>query len=77
MDTQEEKIGYLLARVEDMNSTLTLLVHRHDELEKTVEGKFKTAETVFKTLKFMGLVSMAILTLRFGDIVKLYHYIFH
>ena len=53
---------------EEMAATKTLVL----ELQTDVALKFRTAETVFKTLKILGLIIGALLTFKFGDIKTLW-----
>ena len=59
----EVKANFLEMR-QEMEDTRTLVL----KLQSDVALKFKTAETVFKTLKFIGLAVIAVLTFKFGDI---------
>ena len=46
------------------------------ELQSEVALKFRTAETVFKTLKVLGLIAVAILTFKLGDVRALWSMLF-
>ena len=79
----EQQVGYLIAKIEEQGNDIKHLVNhaekmdgRVDALEKRVESKFNTAETSFKIFKFLGLAAIALLTLKFGDITRLWHYFF-
>jgi len=77
MDQQEaEKIGRLLATVETLHARQDEIMKRLDSLEKTVADKFRTAEIVFKILKFLGLAAIALISLKFGDIPRLWSHFF-
>lgn len=68
----EEKIGYLVAKVEEQGSDLKAAVVKLDALEKRVDQKFQTAETTFRVLKGLGLIVVAVLTFKFGDLPALW-----
>jgi len=76
METMEEKVGYLLAKQEEQKSDLIRVEQKVDSLTEMVSTKFNTAETVFKVIRFMGIVVVALVTLQFGDITKWFHYLF-
>lgn len=76
---QSQQIGELIGTItsmktafveikEEMASTRAIV----RELQTDVALKFKTAETVFKTLKILGLLVVAVLTFKFGDIKSLW-----
>ena len=68
----DEKIGYLIAKVEEYGSDLKVLTTKVDALEQRVEDKFKTAEATFRVVRFIGAIALAILTIKFGDIPSLW-----
>ena len=68
----DEKIGYLIAKVEEFSSDIKSLSTKVDALEKRVDDKFKTAEATFRVVKFIGAIALAILTIKFGDIPSLW-----
>jgi hypothetical protein len=76
MKTVEENIGYLLAKQEEQKSDLVRVEQKVDSLTELVSTKFATAETVFKVIKFLGIVVVAIATLQFGDIAKWFNFLF-
>ena len=76
MDTLEEKVGYLLAKQEENKSDMVRVEQKVDELTTMVSSKFATAETVFKVLRFLGIVVVALATLQFGDIAKWWAFFF-
>ena len=76
MDTLEEKVGYLLAKQEENKSDMVRVEQKVDSLTEMVSTKFATAETVFKVVRFLGIVVIAIATLQFGDIAKWFNYFF-
>jgi hypothetical protein len=76
MKTVEENIGYLLAKQEEQKSDLVRVEQKVDSLTEMVSTKFATAETVFKVVKFLGIVVVAIVTLQFGDIAKWFNFLF-
>jgi hypothetical protein len=72
MDGLDQKVGYILAKLEEMSEDGKELKGRFDALEQRVETKFRTAETTFRILKYAGLISVAVLTFKFGDVVTLW-----
>jgi hypothetical protein len=76
MKTVEENIGYLLAKQEEQKSDLVRVEQKVDSLTELVSTKFATAETVFKVIKFLGIVVVAVATLQFGDIAKWFNFLF-
>ena len=70
----DQQIGYLLGKLEEVSSDIKMVVDRIDTLEKNVADKFKTAEVVYKTFKFLGLALLAVLTLKIGDIGRLWQH---
>jgi len=60
--------GHINNLREEMSVTRALV----RELQTEIALKFRTAETVFKTLKVLGLIVVAILTFKFGDIRALW-----
>jgi hypothetical protein len=76
MKTVEENIGYLLAKQEEQKSDLVRVEQKVDSLTEMVSTKFATAETVFKVIKFLGIVVVAVATLQFGDIAKWFNFLF-
>jgi len=76
METNEEKIGYLRAQSEENKNDLIRIERKVDALSDLVSGKFRTAETVFNILKFMGVAIVAVLTFKFGDIKEWFNFLF-
>lgn len=72
----DEKLGYLIAKVEELSEDMKGLKTAHYSLEKRVEDKFRTAEVTFRIFKFIGLAAAAVLTFKFGDLPALYFKIF-
>jgi tetrahydromethanopterin S-methyltransferase subunit G len=68
----EERFGYLIAKVEEISEDFRELKGRFDTLEKRVEEKFTTVETALRIVKYVGLVLLALLTFKFGDIPGLW-----
>jgi hypothetical protein len=64
----DEKVGYLIAKIEEQGADLKAAVVKLDALEQRVDEKFKTAEATFRVLKGIGLLVVAVLTFKFGDI---------
>ncbi len=59
----EEKIGYLIAKVEEQGADLKKITDRFEALEEMVQDKFKTAETVLRVLKWIVGSIFAVVTL--------------
>lgn len=76
MDTLEEKIGYLVAKMEEVGEQIDKVDRRLSTLEDTVTSKFHTAEVTFKVLKFIGLGILAIISFKFGDVSRLWTHFF-
>lgn len=76
MNDIDEKIGYLIAKVEEIQSDQKTLVVKVEALEKRVDEKFIAAETTLKVLKYSGLFLVAILTFKFGDVPSLWNKFF-
>ena len=77
---KEQQIGYLISQLNEQKEMLTRIDtlvldridSRLDALEKLVESKFRTAEIVFKTLKVIFLLAVAVLTWKWGDLPSLW-----
>ena len=76
MQTIDEKVGYLMAKAEEQKGDLVRVEQKVDSLTELVSTKFATAETVFKVVRFLGIVVIAIATLQFGDIAKWWAFLF-
>lgn len=76
MEDIQGKIGYLIAKVEEMQVDQQKLAGKLDALEEKVNEKFTTVETVLKTLKFLGLALVAVATFKFGDLGSLWSKLF-
>ena len=83
METIEEKLGYLIAKTEEMSADnvrffeqLDKVDNRLSTLEYTVHDKFKTVELFIKGLKFIGLATVAVLSFQFGDVSRLWTFFF-
>lgn len=76
MNSIEEKLGYLIAKVEEQGEDLRATVKKLDALEQRVDEKFRTAEATFRVLKFLGLAVVAVLTFKFGDVPNLFRQFF-
>ena len=70
METLEEKVGYLIAKIEEQGDDLHRVITKVDDLETTVREKLTTVETLFKVFKFLGVIVVAVATFQFGDIAK-------
>lgn len=66
----EEKLGYLTAKVEALETDHKMTQKKVDDLADLVKDKFRTAEVLFKTLKYTGALILAIATFKWGDIGK-------
>lgn len=82
--SSDQQLGYLTGMVEGLADHIQSISKEGKEtreivltLQKEVALKFKTAETVFKTLKFLGLIVIAVLTFKFGDIRALWQTFFN
>lgn len=73
MNSIDERVGYLIAKVEEQGSDLKAAVKKLDALEERVDQKFKTAEATFRVLKALGLIVVAVLTFKFGDLPGLWN----
>lgn len=69
---QEQQIGYLIAKVEEIAEDQKKTALKVEELELLVIKKLTTAETVFRTLKASIVVVMAVLAFKWGDIPGLW-----
>lgn len=76
MESTDEKIGYLRAQSEENKNDLVRIERKVDALSDLVSGKFRTAETVFNVLKFIGVAIVAVLTFKFGDIKEWFNFLF-
>ena len=76
METMEGKIGYLIAKIEEQGEDLHRVVAKVDYLEKLVSEKLTTVETLIKVVKFLGVATVAIVTLQFGDIPRWWMHFF-
>lgn len=75
--TMEDKVDRILSKIQE----------QHDETKEwrdKIEGRLERTEeqlylykTVIRVLKTLGLLFVAIITLKFGDIGKLFHGWFH
>lgn len=67
-ETLEQQMGYVLARLEELREDSKEMQAKLVALERRVDDKFKTAEGVFRTLKWLGAMLLAVLTLPWGSI---------
>ena len=72
MESIDEKIGYLMAKMEEQGNDLRTLTVKVDALKNQVEEKFKTVEATFRVLRWLGLITVAVLTLKFGDVPRIW-----
>ena len=77
METLEEKVGYLLAKVEEQGTDLKAVAAKVDNLVERVDEKFKTAEATFRVLKWVGALTVAALTFQFGGLSRIWTSWFH
>jgi tetrahydromethanopterin S-methyltransferase subunit G len=68
MNSMEEKIGYLIAKMEEQGDDIRKVTERFDVLEKEVQGKFKTVESAFRIIKYIAAFVAAVLTLPLNQI---------
>ena len=73
---KEQQLGIILERLSDTVDAVNRLEQRFNGLEARVNDKFKTAETMVKFMRFLGLGFVALLTFKFGDISRLWHHFF-
>lgn len=80
---QSRQIGELIGTIKAMNSDFASIKDEMAvtralvrELQSEIALKFRTAETVFKTLKVLGLIAVAILTFKLGDVKSLWSALF-
>ena len=73
---EQQQIGYLISEVKDLRLEQDNLRRKVDNLHELIMDKFKTAELTLRIFKFIGLVVVAVLTFKFGDISKLWSYFF-
>lgn len=71
-----EKIGYLIAKMEEIGTDQKALAVKVDSLEARVNEKFTTVETALKVLKYLGIFIVAVATLKFGDLPALWSKVF-
>ena len=76
MESIEEKLGYLIAKVEEISKDSKAMGAKLETLETRVDDKFKTAEATFRILKFIGYAAVAVLTFKFGDVPALFDKLF-
>lgn len=77
MNSLDEKVGYLIAKMEEQGESLNKVATKVDYLEKAVNEKFTTVETLIKVFKFAGVATIAIATFKFGDVTKWWDYFFN
>jgi len=78
MDTNREdiltdQVNQLVNQMEEVRKDIKLMIEQHNELKLNVALKFRTAETVLKTIKYLVLAGFAVLTFKFGDLSKIWH----
>lgn len=72
----EQQVGYLVAKIEEQGDDIKKLMGRVDAMDRLLAEKLNTVETVFKVIKFAGIVIVAVLTFKFGDIAKWWTFLF-
>lgn len=73
---KDERMGVLIERLNDTIDAAARLEGRFDKLEARVEDKFRTAESLMRVVRFIGLTVVAILTFKFGDVSRLWTHFF-
>lgn len=56
----EEKLGYLIAKVEELATDTKSTAQKLEALEKRVDEKFKTAEATLRVLGWIGSALVAV-----------------
>lgn len=69
---EEQQMGIVIAQLKDVASAVSKLDERLDALERRVEDKFRTIEIAFKVIRYIGLIGMALVSLRFADSLSLW-----
>lgn len=64
----EEKVGYLSARVEDCISA----IEKMQDTQKEILEQISVTKGFIKGFKIMSLIVIAIITFKFGDIMKVW-----
>ena len=68
METLEQQLGYLVAKMEEQGADLKKVSEKLDALEARVDDKFKTAEVAFRATKWLGATILAVLALPWASI---------
>ena len=76
---EDQQMGMIVAKqqdaaadLQDLDIKFTELLGRFNALEKLITKKLTTVEAVFKTLRFLGYLAVAVATFHFGDVPKLW-----
>lgn len=64
----EEKLGYLIAKVEELAADTKSTAQKLEALEKRVDEKFKTAEATFRVLRWIGYIAVTALTVPWEEL---------
>lgn len=67
----EEKIGYLVAKVEELSADQRVMGEKLAAVEKRVDEKFAAVEAIGKFLALLGSIAMAAIMLPWDKLVHL------
>lgn len=73
---EDQQLGALIESVENLQTAVSRLTVKQDELTTLVMGKLKTVEVLIRVFKFLGLALIALLTFQLGDIARLWSHFF-
>lgn len=68
METLEQQMGYVLARLEELREDSKEMQKKLTALEVRVDEKFKTAEATFRVVKWLAGLTFAVLTVPWYNI---------
>lgn len=68
MDTLDQQMGYVLARLEELREDSKEMQRKLTALEARVDEKFKTAEATFRVVKWMSGITVAVLTIPWHNV---------
>lgn len=71
MDTIDEKVGYLIAKMEEFSIDSKATASKLEALEKRVDEKFQTAETTLRVLGWLGGGLVAALSMPWKEFILL------
>jgi hypothetical protein len=72
MDTLEQQVGYLIAKMEEQGNDLKSMGSKLEALEKHVDEKFKTAEATFRVLRWVGSAAVAAFAVPWEKLIKFF-----